>query len=297
MFMVEFPQTGGAFTSYNIYPLRLYSHHGPVGTLTLVCEVLFALYLICLFIKLCVRIYQQRSEFFRKFWTVYELVIFIVSSSAICLFFIRLGFSTNTINKFKQDEKTFVNFYHIVVWDQLLVLSLGVLAFLSTIRMLEVLSTLKHLKAVVDIFHKCGKDLFWYGMSFVQIFTGFCILALLLFGSQLESYRNLYQCMGTLFIAMIGKSRFTEINETLPILAKVFFLLYILVVVFFFLTIFLSILGASIDEVVQQNHTMPEYDIITYILQKMKDLFHQPTPMEKKKKRTEIYPVLFQKVK
>jgi uncharacterized membrane protein len=172
-----------------------------------------------------------------------------------------------------------------MVWDQAFVLSLGVLAFIATIRMLEVLSTLKHLKAIVDIFRKCGKDLFWYGLSFVQIFLGFCGLGLLLFGSQLESYRNLYQCMGTLFIAMIGKSRFSEINETNPVLAKVFFILYVLIVVYFFLTIFLAIIGASIDEVVQQNRTGPDHDLIAYMIKKIKDLFNKPALKIQKQKR------------
>ena len=290
MFMVEFPETGGAFTSYNIYPLRVYTHHGPTGTLTLVCEVLLVFYLICFLIKICVRLYRQRLDYFRKFWTVYELVLIMFAVAAICLFSLRLGFTFDTIKKFKRDKRLFVNFSHIVVWDQLLVLDLGVLAFLATIRMLEVLTTLKHLKAIVDIFNKCGKDLFWYGVSFVHIFIGFCALAFLLFGSQLESYRNLYKCAGTLFIAMIGKSRFAEINEAHPVLAKIFFLLYVLVVVYFFLTIFLSILGASIDEVIQQNRSGPDHDIISYVLRKMKDFFHRPALTIKKKRRAKTTP-------
>ncbi|XP_060565690.1 polycystin-1-like protein 2 [Ruditapes philippinarum] len=287
MFMIEFPQTGGAFTTYNTYPLRVYPHHGAAGTWTLVCEILFVLYITCFFIRICLRLYRLRSEYFKIFWTVYDLVIFLVAATAMILFCFRLRFSFETIKKFKQDNKLYVNFSHIVFWDQGFVLALGVLAFLATIRMLEVLSTLKHLKAIVDIFRKCGKDLFWYGITFVQIFVGFCGLALLLFGSQLESYRNVYQCMGTLYIAMIGKSRFTEINETNPVLAKVFFMLYILIVVYFFLTLFLAILGASIDEVVQQNRTGPDHDLIAYMISKIKHFINKPElSMKKQRERT-----------
>ncbi|XP_045163850.2 polycystin-2-like [Mercenaria mercenaria] len=274
IYVIEFPQTGGAFTSFSTYPVRAYPHQGTSGAWIVVCEVLFVIYLVGLFGKICLRIYRQRWDYFVQFWRVYDLGILLVA--AIVLFTIRLEFSFETIQKFKQDKKLFVNFIHIVFWDQLLVFFLSVLAFLATLRMMEVFSTLNKVRAIVEIFSQCGKDLFWYGLTFAQIFIGFCGFSLLLFGSKLASYRNMYQCMGTLFIAMIGKSKFTEINETQPLLAKFFFMLYVLVVVYFILTIFLSILGASIDQVVQGNRKSSEYDLITFLMQNFKALLFTP---------------------
>jgi surface polysaccharide O-acyltransferase-like enzyme len=152
---------------------------------------------------------------------------------------------------------------------------------MATLRLLEVFATSKKVSAVVYVFKDCGKDLFWYGMTFLYIFMAFCFLGMLLFGSQLESYKSMYQCMGTLFIAMIGKSKFTEINETQPILAKVFFIFYILTIVFFILTIFLAILGASIDTVVQGDRVDKNEDIIEIMMKRFKLLIAKPSSKQK----------------
>lgn len=282
VFIVDFPETGGAFTSYSIYPLRVYTHQGTMGTLTLICEVIFVIYIIVLFVKLSIRFYQQRCGYFLMFWKVYELVILIACIAAVVLFAIRLGLTYSTIKAFKSDMKLFVNFSHIVLLDQLFVSILGILAFMATMRMLEVFAGLKKVRAIVDVFDQCGKDLFWYGMVFVQLFMGFCILAVLLFGNQLQSYRNIYQCMGTLFIAIIGKSKFTEINETQPIIAKIFFMVYITVIVFIIMTVFLAILGTGVDTVVKARSDV-HGDLLEFIIQQFRSLFCKPVVKKRRK--------------
>lgn len=295
-FIVEFPETGGAVTSFTVYPIRLYTHHGAIGTFTLLCEVLFVIYLIVMSVKISIRIYQQRSGYFSKFWQGYELVILIAGVGAIISFAIRLGLTYLTINNFKKDKRLFVNFSHIVLWDQILVAFLGILVFLGTLRVLEVFATSKKISAIVDVFNDCGKDLFWYGMTFLYIFLGFCIFGTLLFGSVLASYMSIYQCMGTLFIAMIGKSRFTEIEDAQPVLAKVFFILYIITVVFFILTMFLSILGASIDTVIHDTRADTKEDLLELLIMQMRSLIKKPAVKTNVKMETEDSDVGFTRV-
>lgn len=273
IFLVEFPETAGAFTSFTVYPLRVFTHLGAIGTYTLLCEIIFVIYLVIFLIKICIRIYQQRSKYFKQFWQNYELVMLMLGVAAAVVFAMRFGLASLTIREFKKDKHLFVNFSHIVFWDQLLVTILAVLVFMATLRILEVFSTSKKVSAVVKVFQDCGKDLFWYGVTFLHILLGFCFLGVLLFGSQILAYMNIYQCMGTLFIAMIGKSNFVEINESDPVLAKVFFMVYIFTVVFFTLTIFLSILGTSIDRVVHSLHEDKSEDVIELIFRKFMSLF------------------------
>ncbi|XP_060581115.1 polycystin-2-like [Ruditapes philippinarum] len=281
VFLIEFPETGGAFTSFSVYPLRVYTHLGAIGTLTIICEIIFVIYLIVLLVKICVRIYQQRCGYFNLFWQNFEITMFITGTASIVIYVFRLLMTHSTIDKFKADKRLFVDFSHIVLWDQILVSLLAILVFMATLRLLEVFATSKKVSAVVYVFKDCGKDLFWYGMTFLYIFMAFCFLGMLLFGSQLESYKSMYQCMGTLFIAMIGKSKFTEINETQPILAKVFFIFYILTIVFFILTIFLAILGASIDTVVQGDRGDKNEDIIEIMMKRFKLLIAKPSSKQK----------------
>ncbi|WAR15291.1 PKD2-like protein, partial [Mya arenaria] len=281
VFLIEFPQTGGAFTTYWVYPIRVYTHVGAIGTFTLCCEVIFVIYLVVLLVKLCIRIYQKRMEFFSEFWQVYELVMFSLGVTSIAIFAIRLGFTNMTINKYKENIKYFVNFSHIVFWDQILVACLSILVFMATLRFLEVFATSKKVSALVNVFRECGKDLFWYGTAFLHMFLGFSFLGYLLFGSRLLSYMSVFKCLGTLFISIIGKSKFTEINEMQPLMAKIFFICYILTIVFFALSIFLSILGASIDSSVQDAKADCKEDLFELLIRRVKTMFTKPDASRK----------------
>ncbi|KAH3828430.1 hypothetical protein DPMN_130392 [Dreissena polymorpha] len=71
---------------------------------------------------------------------------------------------------------------------------------------------------------------------------------------------------------MIGKAIFTEMDDTNPILAKIFFVLYIITVVFFVLTIFLSILGGSIDNAVGDMKNDTNEDLMEYLMRRFASL-------------------------
>lgn len=275
-FLMEFLESGGVFTSYSIYPVRIYTHHGAIGTYTLLCDIIFVVYLSFLFIKICVRIYQKRCGFFKDFWHVYELIMLLIGMAIVVFFALRLYFANTTINKFNKDKKLYVEFAHIILWDQILVTALAILVFMTTVRMLEVFASSKKVNAVLQVFSECGKDLMWYSITFLHFFFAFCILGLLLFGSKLTSYKDIYETMGTLFIALIGKSKFAEIDDKEPVFAKIFFSLYIVVVVFFVLSIFLSILGASIDNAVHDSRQDPREDLMEYVMKTMRSLIFRP---------------------
>lgn len=271
-FLIELPETGGAFTSYQIYPLRLYQHVGPIGAYTLACEVVFVVFLMVMFGKVSARIFHQRCDYFKQFWRVYDIVILALGIAICIIYAFRLGLSHLTIQNYKKDKNMFVNFAHIVLWDELLVTLLGCLAFMATMHILEAFGTSKRISAVVKVFETCGKDLFWYSVMFIYVLFGFCFLGVLLFGSKLESYMNVYECLGTLFISLIGKSKFAEIEETAPIFAKLFFAFYIITTVFFIMTIFLAILCGTIDEVVKDIRKDQKPDLINMLFSELNSL-------------------------
>ena len=285
MFMVEFPETGGAFTSYSIAPLRLYHHYGPGGIYALVCECILVIYLLILLTRICIRVYQQQCQYFKQVWQVYECIQFLVGVTTVVVYFIRFIFTNLTIDNFNEDKRIFVNFQHIKFWDQLLVLFLGILVFMATLRLLQVLETSKRVNAVVKVFSDCASSLTWFGIMFIYIFMGFCILGTLLFGSVLTRYKNVFQTMGTLFISLIGKSNYREISLVTPVLANLFFLIYIITTVFFILTIFLSILGGSIDTVIHNTRNDNSEDIIETVMTQFKRMMWRPKKNSRTKQR------------
>lgn len=272
MFMVEFPETGGAFPYYVIFPMRVYLHQGPLGIYTLACEVLFVLYIIILTVMVIIQMVQQKKAFFKEGWQVFELIFIILSYVAIVMNIIQVVFTDISLDTFRNDKKAFVNFYHLAIWNTVLVLLIGVLVFMATIRTLNILGYNKRINAVAKIFTKAASDLVWFGLFFSYVFTCYAAFGFLLFGWKLKSYKNVFTTMGTLFISMIGKSRFTEIEETYPIFSKIYFMCFIFFVVYMILTMFLAVLSKAIDQVHAETRTDRGDEMVDYVLKKIKGL-------------------------
>ena len=249
MFMVEFPDTGGALPSVSIFPVRVYHHVGPIGTYILICEVLALFYFISVFIRIGLQIFEHKCKFFKHFWILFDIGTAVISVHVVVFYAIRLYLSTATMSKFQQDKRAYVDFYQVAFYDKVFVVFLGILVFLSTLRCLRVLEGNKHVYIVANIFYKLANDLLWLGVTLVFVFVVFAILGCMLFGSRILSYINLYKALTTLFLTVIGKSKFTEINESDPILAKLYFTFFVFGVSLLMMSVFLSSLSACIEEI------------------------------------------------
>ncbi|KAK3090920.1 hypothetical protein FSP39_015723 [Pinctada imbricata] len=272
-FITEFPETGGIIKMYSMYPLRIYQHLGATGVYVILCEVCFILYLVALIARVTYGLYQHRIEYFKSTWRTVDFLGVIGGIIGIAMYFGRLLLANETMSNFRDDPKTFVNFQHIAIWDVLFVLLLGCLVFLATIRLLGILGYDKRIGQVFKVFDNCAWDLFWFGVLFFYIFLGYCAFGYLLFGRSLESYYNVFEAMGTLFISMIGKSKFTEMNEKDPVMAQFYFFTFILLMVYFLLTMFLAMLGESISVVQARSKVDRSEELVLYLIEKFKDVF------------------------
>ena len=229
-------------------------------------------FLLILTVQMTINMVQQKCEFFKKFWQLLDMIFVIVGYLAIGMYIVRFIMTSATIEKFQEDKKQFVNFYHIALWDQLFVLLIGILDFIITIRLLHILGYNKRISAVSNVFSSAASELLWFGIFFLNIFTCYAVFGYLLFGSKLKSYMNVYATMGTLFISMIGKSRFTEIENTDPIMSKIYFMIFIFFVVYCILTMFLAVLSKSIENVHADLKKEKGEEMVDFLINKMKNM-------------------------
>ena len=76
--------------------------------------------------------------------------------------------------------------------------------------------------------------------------------------------------MSTLFINMIGMIKFSEIDSSYPVLSKIYFMIFILVMVYMILTMFLSMLSGAIDQVHEETKQAKEDEMVDYAIKKFK---------------------------
>ena len=249
MFMVESPDSGGALASFSIFPIRVYHHLGPIGSYILFCEVLALFYFVSVFIRIGLQIFEHKCEFYKQFWILFDIGTAVISINVVVFYAIRLYTASKTISQFHEDKRAFVDFYQVAFYDKIFVVFLGILVFMSTIRCLRILEGNKHVYIVANIFYKLANDLLWLGVMLIFIFVAFSILGWLLFGSRILSYMSIYKSLTTLFLTVIGKSKFGEINESDPILAKVYFTFFVFGVSLLMMSVFLSSLSACIEQI------------------------------------------------
>ncbi|KAH3739319.1 hypothetical protein DPMN_045969 [Dreissena polymorpha] len=171
---------------------------------------------------------------------------------------------------FKEDKKAFINFYHIALWNDMLVLLLGILCFMATLRLINVLGYSKRTGTVVRVFKKAASQLIWFGLFFTACFTIYCILGWLLFGTHLQYYKDIFSSFRTMFLSMIGKNRFTEMDNMSPYMAKIYFLFFIGVMIYLVFTIFLALLSKAIDYVHDEAKKDTGDEMVDFVLKKLK---------------------------
>lgn len=284
-FLAEFPETGGIITMYSIYPFRIYHHLGTSGIYTLFCEVMFVVFLVALIIKVAYGLYKQKKYFFKDVWNVMDCSIISLSFVSIAMYTGRYLLAAQTMQKFKEDSKQFINFQHIAIWDFLFNLLLSTLVFMATLRLVGIMGYDKRVGQVIRVFENCARDLFWFGVFFFYVFLCYAALGYLLFGKDIESYSDIFESLGTLFISMIGKSKFTEINEKDPIMAQFYFFTFILLLVYTLLTMFLAILGESINAIHNETKRSREEELVEYLMNKFKNLFVRKSDSGGKQKK------------
>ncbi|KAL3877870.1 hypothetical protein ACJMK2_035514 [Sinanodonta woodiana] len=287
VFMLEFTETGGVIPSYTILPLRIYQHMGSNGIYILACEVFYLVYFVSVGILLIYRFHTQRMEFFKSNWQIIDLVSFIIGAVAISMYFIRLVMTNLTIAKFKEDPKRFVNFQHIALWDQVFVVFISLLVFIATIRFLKILGHNYRLQRMIRLVTSAGKDLKWNCILLTYFIIVYAMMGNLIFGSRLDSYKNMYSTLGTLFISILGLTRFTELEETDPVFSRIYFLAYIFFVVYVMMTTILSILNQSMEALHTHENDEDSEELIQYFLIKFKGMFRGSQGMPDTKKNND----------
>ncbi|KAL3876145.1 hypothetical protein ACJMK2_034017, partial [Sinanodonta woodiana] len=272
IFIMETPETGGVTPFYSIQPLRLYMHTGALGMYTLACEVIFLVFVVVNTVLVILKLFQQKRSYFKESWQVIDLLALIGCYAAIVLYFLRFALAMEIIARFNNDRKKFVNFQHIAVSDQTVVLIIALLIFVANIRFLKIVSFSKRVNALVKVFSYNGKDLISFIVIFVIFLMIYAAFGFLLFGSRIDMYSSFHDALSTLFISMIGKTTYTEMNMTDPIMAKIYFILFVVVIVYMVLTIFLSLLEHSISKINEDLAKDGSEDIIDALLKMIKGL-------------------------
>jgi polycystin 1L2 len=285
VFLVEFSEIGSSFTWTDTQAFK------PVLTLSSLNFGLVVYYMIVLFyyIFLLFKIlWHMKKEGFVRFvripWNAVDCVCTLLACSCVVTFVLRMKYTNMAMDMFYEDKLSganrFINYGHIVMWDNAFNVLLAIVLFVSTIQILKILGYNKRFTEVIAVLTKAGRDLIAFGIVFLITFVAFVLCAYLLFGSKLETYKSIFGTCGTLANTFIGRNKLDPVVMVSPLAAQFFYTTYVVFVIMIILTVFMSILNTSISavraETAETAATTGMIDIVKKFFGNILHFFYNP---------------------
>lgn len=239
----EFPETGGVLTSHVIKQFRPYQHVGGVGILTFICEIIAVIGISIFCVKKIIYIHRTGKKSLQDIWNILDIVIISLFLLCTITYIGRLVNISLSMDKFQRNKLKFVNFSHIVLWDDLFNIFLACDIFFITLRLMRILNFNNRINHMGYIFSHVSKDVSGCLCMFVVVHLAFVCFGYLIFGRHLETYKNMFVAATTLTNAIIGKNTINDLFVIEPILGRLYYFMFVV----FLLWVIMTMLNATLN--------------------------------------------------
>ena len=243
-FLVEFPSTTGAITTYRFEPVDLLGgYHSNAMLYEICCQIGFAIFIVYYTIHEIRAMIQMKKEYFVHLWNWNELTIIVLSYMGTVIFFYRLYLTKDLVQRFLETKgMVYIKFQYVASWHEMLSYIIGILVFLANLKFIKLLRFNKRMSLLGSTLRESRNDLFNFGIMFSILFFAYVQLFYLLFLRYLIGYKTVVASAETNMNIMLGKFNFQDMLNASPVLAPVFFFLYVVTMVMIVINMFISIL-------------------------------------------------------
>lgn len=163
-----------------------------------------------------------------------------------------------------------MKFQFVSQWSQLYSYLVGLLSFLTTIKLIKLLRFNSKISFLSKTLRKVGKDLALFSCMFGIVFISFVQFFHIILLRDMFQFSTFILSVETSFAMMLGKFDFRGMTSSNP-LSPFFFLLFMIVNVFILLNMFLSIINESFSSIkADAAREGNEHEIVDYIIGRFK---------------------------
>ncbi|EDO32324.1 predicted protein, partial [Nematostella vectensis] len=247
-FLFESQGTGGGIYLLKVETFRLYPHVGPGQTLVILCEITVVVVTLILAYKNIKKIYRMKMEYFKQTWNIVQLVVICLTLSAVVLFILRMLDTQKTIKKLRENPFVFVSFQYATQWAELNTYIVGIVIFLSTLRLLYLISFNRHISMLYNSISRSFSLLAQFAVEVIIVFTSFAIFTYVVFGSHMDGFGTFQGTLGSLFAMLLGKGYYSDLSQVDVILGPLLFAVFTTTMMLFMLNIFVAIVMEPYEE-------------------------------------------------
>ena len=263
----------GSLTPYpSILTLRLFRYVGGEMYFVLACEIVYLLFCSFFVFKEIRQFVKKGREHLKNPWSILEILLTLLSLSAVGLFFARLSF-TKTALKSMRDKKTgFVSFHYTAFLDEWLKCIMGIIVFLSFLKMFRLLRFNRRMSMLQQVLKRCLGQLLSFMVMFALAFMAYAFLACLVFGQSMEGFGTLWRSCASLMDTLLGKFTLKDMSKANRIIGPIFFYSYTVSMLFILINMFLSIINDAFTEVRSDVEKQSnEYEIVDFMIHRLKE--------------------------
>jgi hypothetical protein len=274
--LVEFLPFGDILTRARFDPLNLFAESNGISFKT-ISEIIFMSFIIYYMISQIICIYKKGIiEYLSDFWSFIEWSIISSAWVSFAMTIFRLIVAQKVLDFFKRTSGYgYMKLQSVNEFNQILTYSLGLCVAFATIKFLKMLRFNKHISYLGLTLKNCFNELASFSMVFFLVWFAFVQLIYLIYGSYLYGYSTLTRSAETAFIILLGKFSVDEYIQLYPMLGPIIFSSYNIVMLFFVLNIFISIITESFFKVRLESKKSPNngLDFWGHAKKKLRNIF------------------------
>ncbi|XP_065832466.1 polycystin-2-like [Oscarella lobularis] len=265
--IIEFPPSGGAFISSNVWSIKLLRYVTSFDYFILACEIIFVLFIVYYTIEEILEITVSKLKYFKNVWNCLDVLMILISIVAIAFNIYRTVTVKEKLQTLLNESNQYANFEDLGYWQIQYNNMVGVLVFFAWFKIFKYISFNKTMNQLSLTLAKCAKDVFGFCVIFFIVFFAYAQLGYLIFGAQIQDYETFGSSVFTLFRIILGDFDFQALESANRILGPIFFVTYVFFVFFVLLNMFLAIINDTYGDVKSdKSKGEDEFRISDYLL-------------------------------
>jgi len=276
--LVEFLPFGDILTTARFDPLNLFAESNGISFKT-IAEIIFMSFIVYYMISQIRCLYKRGIlVYLSDFWSYIEWSIILTAWVSLFMTIYRLIVAQKVLDFFKRTSGYgYMKLQSVNECNQILTYSLGLCVAFATIKFLKMLRFNKHISYLGLTLKNCFNELASFSMVFFLVWFAFVQLIYLIFSSYSGGYSTIIKSTETAFIILLGKFSVDEYIQLYPILGSIIFSSYNVVMLFFVINIFISIITESFYKVRLESKENPknELDLWSQAKKKVKSFFNK----------------------
>lgn len=243
---IELPGSGGLNTGFKYNVVRLYSITSSTSDSNAVIEMLVLVFYLYFFFKICTGIARKGLGSLLKARNLINAVSILFYAG---MWWAR--YSAEVTSPAKDEvflhTDTFYAFEAAASYRSLSVLLSAINSFLVVFTLADYLSGFGGLQLVTGSLYKSLLPSVSFFVVFIVVFVGFAIAHMMIWGQEMEQFRNLSQTSYTLMMSLLGDVPVEEMRRVNPSMTPILVIGYICTLTFIVLNIFIAIVTEAYE--------------------------------------------------